>query len=134
MRMLTVLALAALLPAAAFAEDKKENPQAIKVVTLDRKEPVTYEKDVEPILANKCAFCHSGNIKEAKLDMTSYETLMKGGKRGLGVVPGKPDDSLLIKLCGKTVKPFMPPKREEPLAPEELAIVKLWIDQGAKAP
>jgi WD40 repeat protein len=134
MRTLTILVLVALLSVAVHAEDKKESSQSIKVVTLDRTGPVTYEKDVEPILANKCAFCHSGNIKEAKLDMGTYESLMKGGKRGPGIVPGKADDSMLIKLCGKTVKPFMPPKREEPLTPEELALVKMWIDQGAKAP
>jgi WD40 repeat protein len=134
MRTLPVLALAVLLPAAAWAQDKKETTEPIKVVGLDRKDAVTYEKDVEPILANKCAFCHSGNIKEGKLDMGAYETLMKGGKRGPSIVPGKSADSLFIKLCGKTQKPFMPPKREEPLAPEELAVLKLWIDQGAKAP
>jgi len=44
------------------------------VVTLDRKEPVTYEKDVEPIFINKCAFCHSGAVKEAKFDLSTYET------------------------------------------------------------
>src|SRR5262249_38271349 len=38
------------------------------------------------------------------------------------------------KLCGKTQKPLMPPKLEEPLVPVELALIKLWIDQGAKAP
>jgi WD40 repeat protein len=133
MRTLPVLALAILLSTAASAQDKKET-EPIKVVMLDRKDAATYEKDVEPILANKCAFCHSGNIKEAKLDMTSYETLMKGGKRGPSIVPGKSGDSLFTKLCGKVQKPFMPPKREEPLTPEELATIKLWIDQGAKAP
>jgi WD40 repeat protein len=133
MRTLTVLTLAVLVSGAARAQEKKE-PEPIKVVTLDRKDAVTYEKDVEPILANKCTFCHSGNIKEGKLDMGSYETLLKGGKRGPSILPGKSGESLLTKLCGKTQKPFMPPKREEPLTPEELAVVKLWIDQGAKAP
>jgi WD40 repeat protein len=123
-----------LFPVLALAGDKPSAPQAISVVALDRKEPVAYEKDVEPILANKCAFCHSGNLKEGRLDMGCYETLLKGGKRGPAVVPGKSADSLLVKLAGKTVKPFMPPKREEPLTPQELALIKLWIDQGARAP
>src|SRR5262249_42188839 len=131
MRTLPVLALAVLMSTAASAQDKKET-EPIKVVMLDCKDTVTFEKDIEPILANKCAFCHSGNIKEAKLDMTSYETLMKGGKRGPSIVPGKSGDSLFTKLCGKVQKPFMPPKREEPLTPEELATIKMWIDQGAK--
>jgi WD40 repeat protein len=130
-----VVGLAALMPVAAFAQEKKENPvEPIKVVALERKEPVAFEKDIEPILANKCSFCHSGNLKEGKLDLGSYESMMKGGKRGPSIVPGKSADSLLIKLSGKNIKPYMPPKKEEPLTPEELALIKLWIDQGAKAP
>src|SRR5207249_7751051 len=56
------------------------------------------------------------------------------GKRGQPIIAGKAGDSLLIKLAGRALKPVMPPKSEEPLAPEELALIKLWIDQGAKAP
>src|SRR5262249_49309594 len=93
-----------------------------------------YEKEVEPILISKCAFCHSGNLKEAKLDMATYETLMKGGKSGKPLVPGKSAESLMIKCAGKTEKPFMPPKSETALTPQELALLKVWIDQGAKPP
>src|SRR5262249_2978276 len=67
------------------------------------------------------------------LDLAAYESFMKGGKRGAPVVPGKSASSLVIKLAGKTRKPFMPPKSEEPLTPSELALLKLWIDQGARA-
>jgi WD40 repeat protein len=49
-------------------------------------------------------------------------------------VPGKADGSLLYHSASRTKAPKMPPKGEEPLTPEELAIIKLWIDQGAKAP
>jgi WD40 repeat protein len=127
--------LLAMLPApVAVAGDKPAAVQPIKVVTLERKEPVSFEKDVEPILLNKCSFCHGGNVKEGKLDLGTYEGLMKGGKRGSPVAPGKSADSLLCKVSGKTQKPFMPPKSEEPLSSEELALIKLWVDQGAKPP
>src|SRR6266446_8073916 len=116
------------------ADKKTNNTAPIPVVTLNRKEPVRYDKDIEPILVNKCMFCHSGPVKEAKLDMANYETLMKGGKSGPPIIAGKSAESLLIKRAGKTEKPFMPPKSDEPLTPEELALIKLWIDQGAKAP
>jgi WD40 repeat protein len=133
MRFAAAWCLVALFPAAIRA-DQPAPVQPIKVIVLNRTDPVTYEKDVEPILLNKCAFCHSSNLKEGKLDLGSYESLIKGGKRGTPIVPGKSADSLLCKVSGKTQKPFMPPKTEEPLTPEELAILKLWIDQGAKAP
>src|SRR2546421_8982503 len=91
MRLLVPLALLSLLPflaGAAPAVDKKKVVQPIQVVTLPRTTPVSYDKDVEPILVNKCAFCHSGNVTQGNLDMVSYESLMKGGKRGKPVVAG----------------------------------------------
>lgn len=120
----------------AFAQDKKKDEalDALKVVPLERKEPIVFEKDIEPILSNRCSYCHSGKIVEGKLDMTTFEGLMKGGKSGPAIVPGKSMDSLLIKLVGRTMKPPMPPKTEEPATPEELALFKLWIEQGAKGP
>jgi WD40 repeat protein len=124
--------LASLLPAVAVAAD--EDPPPIKVVELDRKDAVTYGKDVEPILIAKCSECHNNLKKEGNLDMSTYEVLIKGGKRGSPVVPGNSGASLLVKSCGRTDKPFMPPKKHTPMTPEELALVKLWVDQGAKAP
>lgn len=132
----SALLLVTLLAVPALAQEKKKDEplEPIKVVALDRKDALTFEKDIEPILADKCAYCHSGKIQEGKFDMGSYEGLMKGGKRGAPILPGKPMDSLLIKLAGKTMNPAMPPKSEDPLKPEQLALLKLWIEQGAKGP
>jgi hypothetical protein len=137
MRCVLSLSLLFLLPVLVFGDEKQEKPagvQPIKVITLARNDPVLYEKDIEPIFINKCSFCHSGNVKEGMFDLGSYETLMKGGKRGKPIVPGKSGESLLVHVAGRTQRPLMPPKSEEPLTPEELALIKLWIDQGAKAP
>jgi hypothetical protein len=123
-----------LAPGQADKEKRGKKEQKIAVVKLDRKTPVLFEKEVEPILVNKCSFCHSGNVKEGKLDLSSYETMMRGGKRGSVVTPGKSAESLLVKLSAKDIRPFMPPRSEDPLTPQELALIKLWIDQGAKAP
>jgi len=121
-------------PGQEVKEKRSKREDEIKVVKLDRKTPVIFEKEIEPILNNKCAFCHSGNIKEGKLDLSSYGSMMRGGKRGPAVVPNKSAESLLVKLSQKVIRPYMPPKSEEPLSPDELALIKLWIDQGAKPP
>jgi hypothetical protein len=113
---------------------RRKGEDEIKVVKLDRKTPVLYEKEIEPIFVNKCISCHSGNVKEGKFDLSSYDVMMRGGKRGPVVIPGKSAESLLAKLCQKAIRPYMPPRSEEPLSPNELALIKLWIDQGAKAP
>lgn len=96
--------------------------------------PVSFEKEVAPILVSKCLACHSGPVKKGGLDLASHEGLMKGGKRGSAVVAGKSSDSLLIRLASKADKPSMPPKGEEPLTAQELTLLKLWIDQGARPP
>jgi WD40 repeat protein len=132
-----VLALCVLtVPGLLRAQQKnpKNAVQPIAVIHLDRKELVSYDKDIEPILVNKCQTCHAGSVTEAQFDMGTYESLMKGGKRGRPIMPGNSAGSLLVKAAGKTQKPFMPPKSEEPLTPQELALIKLWIDQGAKPP
>jgi WD40 repeat protein len=135
MRSLPTLCLLALLPGLVVAQEKRtKGNEPIKVIDLKRKTPVSYEKEVEPIIYKKCIACHSGAVKESKLDLSSYDTLIKGGKRGQAIVAGNSKNSLLTKLCGKTQKPTMPPKLEDPLTPTELALIKLWIDQGAKAP
>ena len=140
-RSLLLLPLSVLVAGLAVGQQPDKTPlKPIEVVKLDRKDPVLYEKDIEPILANKCQVCHKGNVQKADLDLGSYEGLMRGGKRGKSVVPGKSAESLLVKSAGRTQKPAMPPAKDvkgqplAPLSPEELALIKLWIDQGGKAP
>jgi WD40 repeat protein len=133
-RLLLLAALWVCVPDGSAQEKKDSKLEAIPEVKLDRKDPVLYEKEVEPIFANKCFVCHSGKEINGKLDMSSYEKLMKGGKKGPAIVAGKSAESYLYKLCSRQQKPVMPPKEETPLTPPELALIKLWIDQGAKPP
>jgi WD40 repeat protein len=133
MRSALTVVLSLLLSGTALAQTKSPaTVQPIKVVALEHKAPVDFHKEIAPILAKKCQVCHNGSVKESQFDMGTPEGLAKGGKRGHALVPGKSAESLLVLLAGKTRKPFMPPKDEEPLTPEELAILKIWIDQGAK--
>lgn len=133
MRWLIPFALVAIAALVTTAQEKKDF-DPIPTVDLKRTAPVEYAKDVEPILANKCFVCHSGNVTEAKFDLGTYAGLMKGGKRGAPVVPGKSADSILFQFCSRQKKPIMPPKSEDPLTSQELSVIKLWIDEGAKAP
>src|SRR5262245_2618683 len=108
MRALVTLGLLALIPVATPAQDKKDvEVEPIPVIKLDRTDPVLYEKEIEPIFKKRCFVCHTGKEKKSKFDISTYEDLMKGGKRGSPVVPGKSQDSLLVMLCGRTKKPYM---------------------------
>jgi len=132
--------LAALLGTLTLLLTPADKPAAgltpIAVATLTRADPISYEKDVAPVLGAKCRVCHEGKTLEGDYDMGTYAAVMKGGKRGTKViVPGKADASFLWTSSSHRVKPIMPPKSESnPLTPEEVAVLKLWIDQGAKGP
>jgi WD40 repeat protein len=129
MRWMMTCAVVALAASAVFGAEKP-----IEVVKIDRKDAIAFEKEIEPILRNKCTVCHSGNQLKGKLDLSSYASMSKGGAHGPVIVPSKAAESPLVLSAGRTKKPFMPPKDEEPLTPQELALIKMWIDQGAKPP
>src|SRR5262245_45143481 len=111
-------------------------PEPIPVATpAGRKESVSFAKEVADILAARCVGCHSAALAENKLNLEEVAGMLKGGKRGPAVVPGKAEESLLFKMAAHRVEPVMPPKDKKdakPLTPEELGLIKLWIDAGAK--
>src|SRR5438046_10727862 len=90
MRVSLAFSLMALAPGAGWAQGKKsEEPGPVKIIELKRTEPVSYEKDIEPVFYKKCVTCHSGSGKESRFDISSYDTLVQGGKRGRGPGAGR---------------------------------------------
>jgi WD40 repeat protein/mono/diheme cytochrome c family protein len=100
------------------AQDKPEAPSFGKV----------YE-----IFARNCASCHNPKELKGEFSLETYEGLMKGGGTGPAVVPGKPAESLLLQQIEHRTKPFMPPpKKGRKLSDLEIAVVRAWIEAGAK--
>lgn len=93
-------------------------------------EPVSFARQVVPILTANCTGCHKPDKTKGDLDLTTYEKLMKGGKHGKTVVPGNPDESGLILTVSGEV-PEMP-EEGDPLKPEEIELLRRWVAQGAK--
>lgn len=93
-----------------------------------------FNTHVVPIFKKYCNGCHNADEKEGGLILESFEAALKGGKRGGVIVPGKSDLSRLVLTLEKKVKPVMPPEGNEGPKPEEIAILKGWIDAGAKGP
>ena len=56
-----------------------------------------FEKEVRPLLVERCLQCHGENKTKGDLKLTSREALLKGGDRGPAVAPGKPDESLIVQ-------------------------------------
>lgn len=93
----------------------------------------TYHQHVAPIVKKSCVGCHGGKRPKSKLSVESLELLLAGGKKGAPIVSGKPDESLLYQLLSGSKKPFMPPKKAEPLSEAEILTFRAWIEGGAKA-
>jgi WD40 repeat protein len=94
---------------------------------------VDYTSDIQPLLEKRCGGCHGGEAKMGELSITTYDTLMHGGNHGKAAVPGKPDESpLYTSITGKTY-PKMPMDGTT-LADAEIALIKSWIEAGAKGP
>jgi WD40 repeat protein len=112
-----------------------DEPKPIPVVTPTPVRSVSYEKDVAAILDAKCTGCHSSVLAENRLNMEQLSGMLKGGKRGPALVPGNAEASLLFRMAAHRVEPVMPPAKKKEAAPltgEELGLLKLWIDAGAK--
>jgi hypothetical protein len=96
-----------------------------------------YARDVKPLLRAKCYACHGAVRQKSGLRLDAGQLVLKGSKRGPVVVPGKPDESPLIEAItahGKD-RPRMPPEGEgEPLSEKDVALVREWVKNGAKAP
>lgn len=85
-----------------------------------------FQKDILPIFEEKCIRCHGAKRKGGKLDMRTMEALMEGGDTGAALKPGNARKSLLIELIHYKE---MPPKKEkQPVTPEELVLMRRWID------
>jgi WD40 repeat protein len=96
--------------------------------------PPDFTKDVAPILAKYCVGCHNAEDREGDLSLESFAGLVKGGSRGTAIVPGRADASLLIRALIGEVEPSMPPEDNERPSEREIAVLRAWIDAGAKGP
>jgi len=93
-----------------------------------------FNQHVLPILQKYCNGCHNPDDKEGGLILDSYENLLKGGKRGAAVTSGNSDLSRLTRLLDPAADPRMPPEGNDPPQPAEIAVIKAWINAGAKSP
>ncbi|MGD8852815.1 MAG: hypothetical protein PVI28_10455 [Gammaproteobacteria bacterium] len=97
-------------------------------------ESISYKEDVAPIIEAKCIECHlppkaEGYLKSG-LSMESYESLMKGTIYGPVIVPGDSQHSTLNMVVEGRLNASM--RAPYPLTEAEIAILRLWVDQGAQ--
>ncbi|MGD9644979.1 MAG: c-type cytochrome domain-containing protein [Pirellulales bacterium] len=134
--MLARLASATLLIALAswLAPACAEDP--IAIANLERDTPVDFESELLPVLRQNCIACHNHAGKKGGLVLETPQTIQSGGDSGDVVEPGNGADSYLLQVATRESEPFMPPPDNnvgaKALTPEQLGLLKRWIDEGAK--
>ena len=91
--------------------------------------PVSFAREVAPILDRWCVSCHGSREARAALRLDSLGGVLRGGDTGPVVIPGNPADSLLLAKIEHRHRPTMPPRRRIP-APA-IALIRAWIADGA---
>ncbi|MFM8360873.1 MAG: DUF1553 domain-containing protein, partial [Verrucomicrobiota bacterium] len=83
---------------------------------------------VEPLLLDHCVECHSQTKSKGGLDLSTFQLALRGGDRGAGFVPGRPDESHLYLFLKPGADPHMPPKRQ--LTGEQIDLVRTGIEKA----
>lgn len=102
--------------------------------TMNAKVESLTENDVLPIFQTRCVLCHGKRRQEGGLDLRTQASRLKGGKSGPALVPGKPDESLIIK---RITSGEMPPSKMlfeyavRPPTTNEVETLRKWISAGS---
>ena len=96
--------------------------------------PEVTQHDIVPILLLRCTACHGRQKREGELDLRTRAAMLRGGKSGPAFVPGKPDESLILK---RLQREEMPPRQRlveamvKPMEATEIEKLTRWIALGA---
>lgn len=128
--------LAVLVSLALAASSSVVQAEPIPIAEVKRDTPVDFAKDILPILRKNCLACHNKTDAESDLVLETPDAILKGGLEGPSVVAHKPDESLMLQVAAYKAEPVMPPADNKvgakKFTPEELGLLKLWIEQGAQ--
>ncbi len=113
-------------------DSAKPAPEPTVIKSATGKETVSFARDIAPILTENCNGCHfRGQRASGGLRFDNFAQLIKGGDSGALIVPGKPDDSLLIKKLRGMSGQRMPAGGRPPLSDQQIQSVSTWIKEGA---
>lgn len=117
-------------PPFAKASDQPKEP----LLPADPASKVDFWRDIDPIFKKACYECHDAKEQKGDLRMDSRAALLKGGEEGPGMIVGDGRKSgVVTRSLGEGDGPRMP-KKKPALHPNEIELIKRWIDQGAEWP
>ena len=94
---------------------------------------VSFNREVRPLLNEHCVKCHGGVKEAGGMNLQFREEALKEGESGeIAIVPGKPEASAMIDRLTTDDKSERMPKKQPPLKPGQIAVLKQWIAEGAR--
>ena len=95
--------------------------------------PISFTKDLAPILADKCVTCHEEKKAKGRYRVDTFELVGKASSSDEpALTPGKPDASTLYTRLVAHDEDDRMPQKDDPLPPAQIALFKQWIEEGAK--
>ncbi len=131
---LLLVTLTATTVPAVRASGTASQPVAKNAAIPDKTQVAFFETNIRPLLVEHCYKCHSQQAKKVRggLLLDSRAGWVKGGDTGPAIIPGKPDQSLLIKAVRYQDDVKMPPKGK--LTPKQIDLLVQWVRMGAPDP
>lgn len=111
---------------------KPDTGPMLTVTAATGQETVSFARDIAPVLAANCTNCHGTMRPRENFSLINFTALLKGGDAGPPLVPGKPEESLIIKKLKGTGGGQRMPVGRDPLSDEVLAKFEKWIAEGAR--
>ncbi len=107
-------------------------PDQIKALPKPADHAVDFKTEIKPIFEASCIRCHGRGRDRGGFQIDSRERLIKGGESGPGATPGNGAGSYLVEVISGLNADEVMPKKGKRLTPEEVAVVRAWVDQGMK--
>ena len=102
---------------------KDQLPPPVKAPAPSVSDNPTYDSFAGPLFAARCTVCHGSSVQQKDLDLSTYDGAVTGGESGAVILPGDSAGSLLVEIQSEG--------HFATLSPDELAVIKQWIDAGA---
>src|SRR5204862_1530792 len=109
----------------------KITPDQAKALPPPAARKIDFAKEIKPIFESSCIKCHGRGRTKGDLSIENRETLLKGGENGPVIVPGRSAESYLIELVAGLDPDTVMPQKGKRLTPEQIGLLRAWIDQGA---
>ena len=127
-RFLIAFLLAATLSATGSAADSPSLPPAAS-------REIDFVRDIQPIFRSRCQACHDGAKQRGGLRLDLKTAALKGGENFVpAIIPGKSADSPIVRFVAGIEEGMLMPPEGERLSPEQIGLLRAWIDQGARWP